>query len=86
MILLKHFIVLFASVFYGISLSYISNMSEKRLIKRIVDLVLAVACLTSIDFMSTVFEICSWVKYLCFILMAFSVIVLPLLLKNKFSD
>ncbi len=93
MILFKHLIVLFASVFYSLSLLYIANKLEEgannkeKAIQQAAVAILTAACLTSIAFMSSAFEIISSVEIICYATMILIVIGLPIikLLKNKFS-
>lgn len=82
MIVFKHLIVLLLSIGYGFSLSYITNISNNtNKCKIIADLFLTAACLTSVDFMSYVFNIGSWLEKLCYVLMACIVILPPLIRK-----
>lgn len=93
MILFKHLIVLFASIFYSLSLFYIENKlseganNKEGMIKQAAVAILTAACLTSISFMSAVFEIRRSVEIICYATMILIVIGLPIikLLKNKFS-
>ncbi|MBQ9801799.1 MAG: hypothetical protein IJW51_01845 [Clostridia bacterium] len=81
---MKYLIILFAAIFYALSLVYITTISasKHKSIKHGAELILAAACLTSIDFMSDAFEIANWFENLCYILMIFIVVVLPLAMQK----
>ena len=85
MIVLKNLLIIFISVIYALSLSYTVELKFKinEGIKKSVDLVLAMACLTSIDFMSDALEGLVWIKYLSYIMMLLIIFVTPLMINLK---
>ena len=69
---------------YGIALTFIQQIDivNKKNIKNIVELILAFACLTSIDFMSEVFEVNHCVELLCYLIISIIVILIPICVKK----
>ena len=82
---LENFMVLGAAIFYALALSYITIEEDREHgnLKKVVDLVLATACITSISFMSTVFCIKNWFENMCYFLMVVIVIGVSLIKKGK---
>ena len=85
MIIFKHILLIVFSVLYGIALTFVQEIEVvgKKSIKDTVEVILAAACLTSIDFMSDVFEIKHYVDLLCYLIILIIIIVGPICIKKQ---
>ena len=85
MVVFENLLIIFISVIYALSLSYIVELNFKinEIVKRSVELVLAMACLTSIDFISDALGALKYVKYSSYILMILILYGMPLIVKFK---
>lgn len=85
MFIFKHILLIILSFLYGIAIMILqeTEFANRKFIKNIVDLILATACLTSISFMSHVFEINHYIELLCYLIMIVISILLPIFIQNK---
>lgn len=84
MISLRDAIVIISSILYGVALasgSAVKVDTKHKKLSEISYLILTMACITSISFMSTVFEVNKYVEYLCFVIMLVIVLVGPIVTK-----
>ena len=80
-----HILVVAISIVYGGALFYLDSVIPKegnRSIRNFVEVILAFACITSIDFMSHAFEINRGIEVLCYLLMLLIVLVFPAVVKR----
>lgn len=85
MVVFENLLIIFISVIYALSLYCIVELTFKinEIVKRSVELVLAMACLTSIDFISDALGALKYVKYSSYILMILILYGMPLIVKFK---
>lgn len=85
MVVFENLLIIFISVIYALSLSYIVELNFKinKTVKSSIELVLAMACLTSIDFISDALGALKYVKYSSYILMILILYGMPLIIKFK---
>ena len=85
MVVFQNLLIIFLSVVYALSLSYIVELNFKinKTVKSSIELVLAMACLTSIDFISDALGALKYVKYSSYILMILILYGIPLIIKFK---
>ena len=84
MIIFKHILLVILSILYGVSLMFVNEAIDinKNKIKHISVIILAVACLLSIDFMSYVFEINYYIEWLCYLIMVIINVATPICMKK----
>ncbi|MBQ4509582.1 MAG: hypothetical protein II984_02560 [Clostridia bacterium] len=85
MVVFENLLIIFISVIYALSLSYIVELNFKinKTVKSSIELVLAMACLTSIYFTSDALGALKYVKYSSYILMILILYGMPLIIKFK---
>ena len=84
LILFKHIFLIVFALMYGLALAFLQEMEVvgKKNIKNTVEVILAAACLTSIDFMSDAFEINHYVDLLCYFIILIITIVVPICMRK----
>ena len=85
MILFKHILLIVFAFMYGLALAFLQEMEVvgKKNIKNNVEVILAAACLTSIDLMSDAFEINRTVEILCYLILLLCVIAIAIYKRKK---
>ena len=80
MISLRYTIVILLSIIYGIALTSKNNSKCSKL-SELSNLIFAFSCITSISFMSAVFEINRRIENLCYVIMLVLVLGVPIITK-----
>lgn len=85
MILFKHIFLIVFAFMYGFALAFLQEMEVvgKKNIKNTVEVILAAACLTSIDLMSDAFEINHYVDKICYLIILLCVIAIAIYKRKK---
>ena len=84
MISLKEVIVILLSILYGIALASATTLefdSKHKKLYRFSNLIFTLACLTSLSFMSAVFEIKKSIEYVCYVNILVIILIAPMIKK-----